>query len=1496
MNQQLQTRAESLFDYLQEIIKLGLKTIRTVDEHQDDFLLFQHELPDSDDISLYTTSEDNLIWLSVHRQNIPEPPKLPKDIQHWVTVFSDPDREPQIIEQQVKDENGNHTVGFCDDESCQDAFSEYLEQWEKWAKEARIKKRIQVFFDKLFKINEQLKYDEQLELIWGHGLLLCKYGEYTIKYPLITQRMVAEHRASEGVIHIFPEDDTKPKLELDPLKDTGLPDLSEVRKQFTDILGAVEETAPNDTLYPLDFCYPLLKEIAGRLTPDGEVIEPLDAHDLIPDSKLRIADCWVLFLRKRQQDAIIRDIERFREKLKKEEIILPDGFSSVLRDPDENPVKWDEQKSFDEWDAILDRQILFPLPANQEQIQILDRIDRSDGVIVWGPPGTGKSHSIANLICHFMAEGKRVLVTSQKDQALAVLHDMVPKDLQPLCMSVLSNVRDNREKLERAVTSITEIVTQSQPTILKKEINEFEDRLDHLREDLVSTQRRIQKLSSAQFRHIAYGEDEQPLPPVDIVEKVKKEEEKHTWLTDIPHYEIKVEKSSEKDIVRIVVDPPLDDAGVEELKSLRKRLFEYFDDLSYELPDTNDLIDESAFRKMAEDLQKIVQLDEAVEKHVPGIIFKNESEECIDQALKFLKQGIDTYKVITEDWQHSLLTILRENIVEAGKIKQAIEDLNIDAEEVDKLQPRDLLQTIALPETTDPEELKAYIEKSLDRLNTGKRIFGFFEFNRRKKHALKSISINGKSPSSINEWEDVLNYVEFLEVVTRLKYRWNSFARSINAPQLPEDKTHKQDAKELLSLIRASNAPIDYETIDLPRIRQILGSLIVDVEGVLDDLSLHDLEEMHEAIRLKKEERNFKDAKILQAELRRNLQEIVSHGQAHPIISELIECLDDIHNPTSINHWEAAYQQINVLESLKPDYQRFNELFDQLAAQAPDWANKWRRQDVPECELYPPHWQRSWWFQALKAYLQDISDGTQKIAELEGKQNKLVNGLTKTKEKLVLSKVKLGLIENMTETHLRALKRWYLAVRKLGKRRGKYAWRKEKLVQQEMRQAKDAVPVWIMPLYKVSETIPSEFSSFDVVIVDEASQCDLRALLALARGKKAIVVGDPEQISPDAAFIPVEEVQRLIKMYLSDIPDGKHFDLETSLYNLAEIVFSGQGVVMLKEHFRCVPEIIRFSNQLCYDNKILPLRNPAPDQRLEPVLESTFIEGGYREGRTDVNKPEARAICERIKQIVCDSRYRDKTIGVISLTGRDQARYILNIIGEYLTPEQQEECKFRVGDSYAFQGDERDVMLLSMVVGADDEKRLTALNYDIKRYRQRFNVAASRARDKLILFHSVELKDLKPDDLRYRLLDYIQNGVVPETIGWELAKEKFESPFEEAVYKWLTKRGYRVTPQVKVGHYRIDLVVEGINSRLGIECDGAKWHPPEKWWEDQVRQRQLERVGWTIYRIWGTDFYQDSDAAMMPVLPKLGELGITPDRSPSASNTQDTGIMTSITM
>jgi len=157
-------------------------------------------------------------------------------------------------------------------------------------------------------------------------------------------------------------------------------------------------------------------------------------------------------------------------------------------------------------------------------------------------------------------------------------------------------------------------------------------------------------------------------------------------------------------------------------------------------------------------------------------------------------------------------------------------------------------------------------------------------------------------------------------------------------------------------------------------------------------------------------------------------------------------------------------------------------------------------------------------------------------------------------------------------------------------------------------------------------------------------------------------------------------------------------------------------------------------------------------------------------------------------------------------------------------------------------------------------------------------VAVSRARDQLIVFHSIRKEDLKPDDLRYILLYYIEERTFPDEQVLAEKETIFESSFERDVYEYLTRLGYAVTPQVKVGHYRIDLVVEGDDKRLGIECDGDRWHPPERWWHDQLRQRQLERMGWTICRVWASAFYKDRDLAMAPIIRTLTEIGINPNK------------------
>lgn len=161
---------------------------------------------------------------------------------------------------------------------------------------------------------------------------------------------------------------------------------------------------------------------------------------------------------------------------------------------------------------------------------------------------------------------------------------------------------------------------------------------------------------------------------------------------------------------------------------------------------------------------------------------------------------------------------------------------------------------------------------------------------------------------------------------------------------------------------------------------------------------------------------------------------------------------------------------------------------------------------------------------------------------------------------------------------------------------------------------------------------------------------------------------------------------------------------------------------------------------------------------------------------------------------------------------------------------------------------------------------------------QRFNVAASRPRDQMILFHSVDANKINPNDVRYKLLQHCLNHGETEAA---LIKEEpeFVSELERDLYALISIKGYRVVPQVKVGSLgkAIDLVVEEERTRLAIECGGdVEWQGQEKWKEEIERQRVLERVGWTFWRIRGSVFYSNPEKTMESLWIKLEEMGIVP--------------------
>jgi very-short-patch-repair endonuclease len=164
-------------------------------------------------------------------------------------------------------------------------------------------------------------------------------------------------------------------------------------------------------------------------------------------------------------------------------------------------------------------------------------------------------------------------------------------------------------------------------------------------------------------------------------------------------------------------------------------------------------------------------------------------------------------------------------------------------------------------------------------------------------------------------------------------------------------------------------------------------------------------------------------------------------------------------------------------------------------------------------------------------------------------------------------------------------------------------------------------------------------------------------------------------------------------------------------------------------------------------------------------------------------------------------------------------------------------------------------MFVSMVECPKTQSAKTALLFE-----QRFNVALSRAKDRMYLYRSVTEDMLKPHDLKAKVIQHFNNPMADSVRNSDELIDLCESGFERKVFRRLVDLGYRVKPQVKVGPYSIDLVVEGSEDRrLAIELDGDQYHTPDRWADDYARQSILERVGWRFWRCWGSSFIMDSE-------------------------------------
>ncbi len=434
-------------------------------------------------------------------------------------------------------------------------------------------------------------------------------------------------------------------------------------------------------------------------------------------------------------------------------------------------------------------------------------------------------------------------------------------------------------------------------------------------------------------------------------------------------------------------------------------------------------------------------------------------------------------------------------------------------------------------------------------------------------------------------------------------------------------------------------------------------------------------------------------------------------------------------------------------------------------------------------------------------------------------------------------------------------------------------------------------PCFLMSPLSVAQFLDTKLPPFDLVVFDEASQIPVwDAIGAIARGTEVIVVGDSKQLPPTAFFSTLDDDDD------AEIDDHAVEDMESIL---KECNASGIPGMRLRWHYRSRHEsLIAFSNHHYYDNQLHTF--PSPDERSDRlgVTLRHVPDGVYDRGASRTNRIEAEQVVEHVVGLLLDPESQE-SIGIVTFNQAQQhliedlldtKRREIPEIEPYFTNEVQEPVFVKNLENV--QGDERDIIIFSVGYGPDQTGKPSMnfgpLNKDGGE--RRLNVAVTRARRRLIVFSSltsdqIDLKRTRAVGVRHfkTFLDYAKRGpqAIAEAVSLSGDRE-FDSGFEQAVWKALTSEGWEVDTQVGCAGYRIDLAVRHPEKPgsylLGIECDGAAYHSAKTARDrDRLRQSVLEGLGWTIERVWSTEWQINQAGCMEKLLKALEQALHTPD-------------------
>ena len=1419
------------------------------------------------------------IWLRVQRLEAVPAPRLPEpDLAPFLTVNADPAahppalKEPALASARDQDVRAVGEAASAQQDQQRRArvgrlLEVYTQQWNDWAVRERPRRQVMALYADLFALKTRLESQEAvrpIELVWGMGVSSWRIpvtsdsgtsASADFHYPLITQAVELEIDAASHAIGVRPRQ-VEPHLELDAFAACAVPGVGDVERAARALLHERPEIAVS----PFDptTVEPILSLAASNLAASARY----DRHAANPPAagdELVVTNGWVVFTRPRARHFLIDDISRLKGRVNAGEAI-PDGPISIVSRPGEDVIEHKpiafrglSGRATTRGEA---RELYFPLPYNREQETIVQQLARAPGVAVQGPPGTGKTHTIANIISHYLALGKRILVTSKGEPALKVLQEKIPPSIRPLSVALLSGDKEGMRQFQASIEAIIHTLTHLNPQTEEDLIATCRAALDRVHEEMARIDTRIDDIARAHLSDIDV--DGVPMRAQKMAELVIEGHDRFGWFDD--QLSLATEHA-----------PPFGDEAGMALRDARRRLGT---DLAYgaaNIPASTALPQPAEVGRLHEALQTLrdIERDEAAGRLLP---LRAPTPEVLGHARQLLA-SVDTVGALVrelEEFGHEWVFALREKCRRAdfATERASLEALFSEMDALLQARAEFMQRPVAAPREAleHPKALDAIARGAASGKPFGMLAFGVGDI---KPH-INAIRVAGLAPASAEDWAHVQRFAALHTRLLSFVVRWNVFAELLSLPLLQPDVGQLRAIEQIASAARRAHLLATTHDLTLPRqAEQVFASVPhSDLLGRQADLA-----RVGEHLR-----RHLTRAELAQAMTRLAALREQLAGATGRVSEQLRGLLDralgtaDLSVETIVADYADLLAEVRRVEALAPMLATVRQLAADIerhgAARLAARVRSAPLDATGDDTVFPVSWRDAWTWARLKTHL-DAIDNRDEMRSLAARRRDLEKGLARLYETLVSKSAWLATRRQAGQNVLSALEVYRIAMRKIGKGTGVNAARYRRDAQQAMVDAQAAVPCWIMSHARVSESLPATLGAFDLVIVDEASQSDLWALPALLRGKQVLVVGDDKQVSPEAGFVSAAKIVDLRRRFLAGQPFEAVLTADMSLYDIASSVFAASRV-MLREHFRCVQPIIAYSNRVFYKDFIRPLRIPKASERLDPPLVDIFVANGYRTAKSQ-NLPEAEFIATEIEAILRNPALHERTLGVVSLLGPEQALSIDKLVRSRCDAAELARRNFACGDARIFQGSERDIVFLSMVADSKNHHALSGTQYD-----QRFNVAASRARDRMYLVRSVRLEELSTLDLRRTLVEHFARPMESNDDASSLVA-LCESGFERDVYTELFNRGYRVIPQVPAAGYRIDMVIEGADDRrLAIELDGDEFHGPDRWAADMGRQRVLERAGWIFWRCFASTWSLQRETVLNELLAQLAKMGIEP--------------------